>query len=571
MGKKGSQGKDLPNEASSKDTKEEDYAHELLDILTEIEGKPLDLAVVAALKEASSRKNGFGGAAYTRGKEDPNEEVLLMHLDSLFTKHVGKSPQIIIDNALRTSKEELNLEEYILHKLRTHGSTRGDERQQYWNHPDNRSIRGPKPDGKVWLALLLGQKRADKILKSGNHAPMKTFECGGMFDDVYDSDQESIEDPESTEEIVYKSLHEAQQLSLFDLMYNILKYVRMLVDEEDTENMACMLRFSALYGLDGVMKDILEDRYGDADNLDENSLIALHDNDYESDRVFPYAIPPTRMYWPVYALGAIAGHKNIVTVALNELGGDIDLEYGYQSYLQEPCSIYDHRLPSEIFHWVFQKNLLDMVECLVKECGFQFRWIDHKEYVLGTMFETIFEVQNYPKPPWDGVVEEDDFLSERELERKASYASKMKMLDLLISLGFPFELFFPTEPTCEYVEKQQKAGKLLSREEIKDYQWSLTRDQEKANERLYNACSSYNKVQTSKAERLSANDFYKKLKARWEEGQEIAQISKLEEYEALDSRWREWKIRKQRKKRRQDGEESESDDEDSDDDSDLEE
>ena len=546
MGKKGSQGKDLPNEASSKDIKEQDCSQELLDLLTEInDGKPLDLAVAAALKEASSRENGFGGAAHTRSKEDQQEEVLLMHLDGIFTKHVGKSPQIIIDNALRTSKEELNLEEYILHKLRTHGSTRGDERQQFWNRPKNFSIYGPKPDGKVWLALFLGQKQADEILNSKNHAPMRTFECGEMFDDVLDdSDQESIEDPESTEEIVYKSLHEAQQLSLFDLMYNILKYVRMLVDDEDSENMACMLRFSVLYGLDGVMKDILEERYGFADHLDENSLIALHDNDYERDLY----IPLTRMYWPLYALGAIAGHRNIVTVALNELGGEIDLEYGYQCYPQEPCSIYDHKLPSEIFHWVFQKNLLDMVECLVKECGFQFRWIDHKEYILGTMFETIFKVQNYPKPPWDGEVEEDDFLSERELERKASYASKMKMLDLLISLGFPFELFFPTEPTCEYVEQQRKAGKLLSREEIEDYQWSLTRDQRKANERLYNACSSYNEIQTSKSERLSANDFYKKLKTRWEEGQETAQVAKLDEYEALDSRWREWKKRKQRKK-----------------------
>ena len=136
---------------------------------------------------------------------------------------------------------------------------------------------------------------------------------------------------------------------------------------------------------------------------------------------------------------------------------------------------------------------------------------------------------------------------------------KMKQLDLLRILGFPFELFFPVDPTCEEQEKLLNEGKIKTSDDQREYGKHLTKHQRRANERLYNACSSYNSIQSTEAERLTASDFYKKLKTRWEEGQETAQISKLDEYEALDSRWRKWK-------RRQDGEESESDD-----DSDLEE
>ena len=535
---------------------------ELIDLLTQLnEGKPLELTLLASLHEAASRGQGFGrvGAMKYTKSTSTKEETLMMHLHNIFQEHIGKSPEVIVENALRTAREVLLMEEKI-DKSSEEGDLFGDERQRQLNHPElHQFVYGPNLDGKVWLALFLGQERADKLLDPEKTAPLNSLEI------LENSNLKAIE------RIVLETLSmEVSFLSIDVLMFNILKYIRDLVKVNEMQDITKLLRFSVLYGLDGVMKDILRGRYGHVGDFStvNSFLIVLDDTpivDTSGDDLLSIR---KRLYWPLYAVGALVGHKNIVTVALKELGGIYDAPscHDFSHRLEEGLKIDgDHTLPSELFHWVLHKNMPDMVECLVKECGFQFRWIDHKKYILKSMFKTLFLVSDFPRPPWDGDIDEEEdmfFLSSGQIRKaraKASYKSKMKMLDLLISLGFPFELFFPTEPLFEKEELVRKNGKLQENtQEWLEYFNSLTKDQRKAIIRIDSARGSYNRSHSYK-DALTSSEFYKKLKTRWEEGQETSQISKLDEYEALDSRWRKWR-------RRQDGEESESDD-----DSDLEE
>ncbi|GFH47473.1 hypothetical protein CTEN210_03948 [Chaetoceros tenuissimus] len=521
---------------------------ELIDLLTQLnEGKPLDLTLIASIHEAASRGEGFGrvSAKYEQ-LSNTKEETLMMHLHKIFQEHIGKSPEVVVGNALRIAREDLLMEEKIS-EVSGKGALIGDERQRQLNHPElHQFVYGPNLDGKVWLALFLGKERADKLLDPEKTAPLNSLEI------LENSNLKA------RERVVFETLSmEVSWLSIDVLMFNILKYIRDLANAtEDMQDIAKLIRFSVLYGLDGVMKDILRGRYGDVGYFStvNSFLVMLDDTPIEDTSGDDFFSIRKRLYWPLYALGALVGHTNIVTVALNELGAIYDAPSGHEfSHRLEEGMIIDgdHTLPSELFHWVFHKNMPDMVECLVKECGFQFRWIDHKKYILKSMFKTLFLVSDYPRPPWDGEDEDMFFLSSGQ-RRKASYKAKMKMLDLLISLGFPFELFFPTEPLFEKEELVRKNGKLQENtQEWSEYFNGLTKAQRKAIIRIDRARGSYNRSHSYK-DALTSGEFYKKLKTRWEEGQETAQISKLDEYEALDSRWR---------NQTEDGDES-SDDED---------
>ncbi len=134
----------------------------------------------------------------------------------------------------------------------------------------------------------------------------------------------------------------------------------------------------------------------------------------------------------------------------------------------------------------------------------------------------------------------------------------MEMLDLLISLGFPYELFFPTEPPIEREKKLLEEKKLETRQQRREYEKSLSKEERKAMEDACRACSAYNSIQMTEPEMLTLEDFVSKLKSRWEKGQESVQVqvARLNEFEALDSRWR-------KAQRQQNGDEevNESDDE----------
>lgn len=130
------------------------------------------------------------------------------------------------------------------------------------------------------------------------------------------------------------------------------------------------------------------------------------------------------------------------------------------------------------------------------------------------------------------------------LRASAAYKVQMAMLDFLISLGLPYSVLFPTDPGIEREEELRKEKKLETREECKAYMRNMDKDQRKAREVMYQACSAYNSIQESEPETLTIGDFYQKLKSRWE-GQESVQTDRLPDFEELDSRWREERMPKE--------------------------
>jgi len=387
--------------------------------------------------------------------------------------------------------------------------------------------------------LFLGVDRANELLQDA--APMNSVEL-----------EDSQNTMEVTEGVVLSAIRgEVSMLSITDLLENILSYVRKQWNEL---LLGELLRFSVLYGLDAVLKDIVLGKYGEHDALLVNALLPLDNEPLEENPQTFFTSCRKIMYMPPYAMGAILGHSNIVVTALNDLGGKLDVPMGGEFKVGEMREMNHHLLPSEVFYWIFQKNMPDMIKCFVNECGFQFRWIDHKNH-LPSVFKRIFEADEYANfPQWAGDADEDELIYESSRERRrlraaSAYVEQMKMLDFLISLGFPFELFFPTENPIECEDKLREEKKLETIQQCRDYQKSLSKEERKVRDDCYKACSAYNYMQESEYDEddseeeesepktLTLGDFYRQLKARWD-GQESAQVAHLDEFEALDSRWR---------------------------------
>ena len=206
---------------------------ELIDLLTQLnEGKPLELTLIASIHEAASRGKGFGrvGAMKYTKSTSTKEETLMMHLHNIFQEHIGKSPEIVVENALRTAREDLLMEEKI-EGVSENGELIGDERQRQLNHPElHQFVYGPNLDGKVWLALFLGQERADKLLDPEKTAPLNSMEI------LENSNLKAIE------RIVFDTLFmEVSCLSIDVLMFNILKYIRDLVKVNEMQDITKLL------------------------------------------------------------------------------------------------------------------------------------------------------------------------------------------------------------------------------------------------------------------------------------------------------------------------------------------
>ena len=205
--------------------------------------------------------------------------------------------------------------------------------------------------------------------------------------------------------------------------------------------------------------------------------------------------------------------------------------------------LFEHNLPSSVLIWVFRNNMQDMIKCLVNECGFQFRWIHHR-FHIPKMIDRLFQASEYEShPKWTGGVKEQDWCYESKRERRqmraeGAHSEQMKMLDLLVSLGFPFSLFFPVEPPIEREEALLKDKKLETKKEYMAFLRSLAKEERKARDIVHEACYSYNDIQSSKKEMLELGEFYRKLKSRWD-GQEFVQVDRLPDFEALDLRWTE--------------------------------
>ena len=477
-------------------------------------GKELDPAVIAAIGAASST-SGSGGDA-------PGTASAI--IDKLFADHVGKSREIVVGNALRHAQDQCHLEIDIFNARQRRTYT-GDERAKEYNHPENRSINGPKPNCRVWLDMFLGEQLAEELMKGT--LPMN-------------EDRPHGENPKDEEGVILGILKEKKDPlpPTIELLANILRYIRNEAGKVSTIDE--LMKFSVLYGLDGVMKDILKGCYGDLGDLSVNTLLPLDDEPIPPGG-FSIIYGGRKMFMPSYAIGAILGHTNITTTALAHPEGKLDVAWGILFKEEEGVKVHDnHQLHSQVFNWIFSKNMPEMITCLVKDCGFQFRWIDHERHIPQIM-ERLFETHEYePSSRWKGDVDEDELMWECSRERRrmraaSTYKEQMKMLDHLISLGFPFSLLFPVG---DIVEREEAFGKEdKSREEWKAYARNLTREERHAREAVYMACSSYNSVQESEPKTLTLGDYYRKLKSRWDV-QESAQTEHSPQYEELDSRWR---------------------------------
>ncbi|EJK64561.1 hypothetical protein THAOC_14694 [Thalassiosira oceanica] len=474
-------------------------------------GKALDPAVIAAIGEATST-SGSGG--------DPGTASATT-IDKLFADHVGKSPDVVVGNALRHAQEQFDLEIDIFN-ARQRRTFSGDERAKIYNHPENRSIKGPKPNCRVWVDMFLGEEMAEELMKGT--VPLN---------------EDCPHDKSPKEGVIAGILKERKDSPppTLELLANVLRYTK---NEARKVSIDELMKFAVLYGLDGVMKDILKGCYGDVGDLSVNTLLPLDDEPIPPEG-FRVIYGGRKVFMPPYAIGAILGHTNVATTALAHPEGNFDAAWGVQFKKEEGVKVHDdHQLHSQVFFWIFSKNMPEMIACLVKDCGFQFRWIDHERHIP-QIIERLFETQEYESSSkWKGDVDEDDLMWEcsrdrRRMRAASSYKEQMKMLDHLISLGFPFSLLFPVG---DIVEREEALGKeKKSREECKAYVRNLSREDRNAREAVYMACSSYNSIQESEPKTLTLGDYYRKLKSRWDV-QESAQTEHLPQYEELDSRWR---------------------------------
>ena len=87
--------------------------NELPSLLTQLNGgKALDLSVIAAIKEAGKIGEDTAAGALT-AEDNPHNYTLKCTINKLFANHVGKTPEIVIGNAIRHAKDQRNFEGYM--------------------------------------------------------------------------------------------------------------------------------------------------------------------------------------------------------------------------------------------------------------------------------------------------------------------------------------------------------------------------------------------------------------------------------------------------------------------------
>ena len=350
---------------------------ELPALLVQLDGgKALDPAVTAAIAEASSTSGSCG--------DDPRTDSAATTIDKLFLDHVGKSPEIVVSNALRHAEEQFHLEIDIFN-ARQRRAYSGDERARMYNHPENRSIKGPKPDCRMWIDMFLGEEMAEELLKGA--LPLN---------------EDCPHDENPLEGVIVGILKEGKEPlpPTLELLANVLRYIRKEASKVPIDE---LMKLSVLYGLDGVMKDILKGCYGVVGDLSVNSLLPLDDEPIP-EKGFSILYGGRKVFMPPYAIGAILGHTNITRAALAHPEGNLDVAWGIQFKKEEGVKVAgDHQLHSEVLSWIFSKNMPEMITCLVKDCGFQFRWIDHERHIP-LIISRLFEAQEYESSSkWKGV------------------------------------------------------------------------------------------------------------------------------------------------------------------------
>ena len=115
----------------------------------------------------------------------------------------------------------------------------------------------------------------------------------------------------------------------------------------------------------------------------------------------------------------------------------MDTGFGFQWNQNDEVNIANnHTLPSQVFLWIFMKNMPGMIRCLVNQ-GFQFRWIEERH--LDMMQSRLFEASHYESNPNWTDLDQDELMycwSSRErcqLRASASYKKQMEMLGKVVA------------------------------------------------------------------------------------------------------------------------------------------
>lgn len=507
-------------------TTSDDNASKLPALLRRLNGgNPLPLSTLAVLQVPTGTTN----------EEEGDDSIHHVHLESahaaqkeLLQAHVGDCHAIfqaavtIARNTLDRAVKEFNGMEIA-----------GDEQADFF-YPWDPLTKGPKPDAAVWAEMFLGRERFATLVDRAlplNHWPRRS----------------NLDRSIALEEHIYLALRDnVPKLSALQLLENVLDYLLHRVKEDKTATRKDFLRFTVVYGLDGAMKDVLNGAYScnkndDDDEITINTLLPLSDGvprPPDEENMSRFHRGPMYMFLPAYALGAMIGHVNVVSTAIGELHATIDAPLEAFQGNSTPVCHY-HYTPGEVLFGAIMTNRQHVLKCLVKEHGFQFRWINHDREMEMIRWRLLADHELDCSTFWTGDLDADDIYYEassrqrRRLRARVSYQEQMKMLDLLIELGLPFLVLFPAD-LYRYIERLQQG----SMEELRTFEGTLSKDEKKMKRIVWEACSSYNNVRQRHELWLSMGEFYsQQLNARWA-AQHDAQTIKLGEYEALDSRWR---------------------------------
>jgi hypothetical protein len=129
-------------------------------------------------------------------------------------------------------------------------------------------------------------------------------------------------------------------------------------------------------------------------------------------------------------------------------------------------------------------------------------------------FQRLFELNPHESSPyWKGQLDEEAAMWETSGERCntrrtcASYKKHMKMLDLLITLGMPFELLFTIAPKIELEIQLRNEGKLKTQQDSVAFKGMHTKEEWRARDKARQACCGYTQIQQGEKNYICRNTF----------------------------------------------------------------
>lgn len=495
--------------------------HNLLIPLTEA-GPPLGLSVLS-----------YHALEIKDGPSFDTEDMVLVSARNetlaLFEKHIGPLQDIIHCASRHTTMR-------LLDEIHNFNNPRhGELIASRYNEPNTgiEGLCGPKPDCCVWVGLFLG-RAAEK-----------------------ESREELKEEEHSKERVPYENLNKifhkhgkVHTLPILDVACNILRYIEEEAAEMDLKE---LLKFCAIYGLNGAIRNILEGKYDRLVYQEGEEKLDISINTpilFQNPKIQQYSriVNIPHPSYPILSIAALLGHTHVVHYVIEELGADI-LAWIYLqgSQTNEQPTKYQE-VGTHALIWNIKNNNPEMVKALTS-VGVKYRWIPKR--TLFEIFQLIFDMNDNIATTnliWKDMKNyhpENFFIDRRSMRRyarKCQYTQKKKMLSVLISTGMPQELFFPTvDLTIDQKALKKAKDEGLTESNFRnspDVQSLLvfSKNERKARAIVVEACCSYN-VQCKEKKKMYALDFYNYINELWE-NQSSPQKAKLDTFESADSRWR---------------------------------